>query len=1233
MPLVSVIIPCFNQGVFLDETVDSVLQQTFQDFEIIIVNDGSTDQFTAQLLRHYNRPKTTIITTDNQGLAAARNNGIDASNGKYILPLDADDRIGPGYLEEGVDYLESHPDVGIVYCRAELFGAAEGEWVLPEYSLKEMLHDNIIFCTAIFRRCDWRLTGGYDETFIHGWEDYDFWLSLVERGRKVYKLPSVHFYYRVSNNSMVRTCSRNNKLDTFVKLYHKHNKLFDTHIDCWLDTLIDTREKYHEAKLLLDSSGIAEEKFIRKVGPGLCRLEYEVNCDMPQTGNWQFTPADEPVILQILSIALHTSEGQTPVLWQSNADVVKGDSYYFSTEKPSITLTPLPGKYGDRVVASVVICVKYLSFGQQCLPHLSTLIRTEDKQQNKTKSPEDRSFLKEATSYSWSVVASLLVKRTLKTLKSYLLHREYRIIKSSGLFDARYYVLQNPDIDPFATDLLAHFVDSGWREGRDPNPLFDVRWYGKTYPESLKSNPLVHYIDHGSAKGYRPTFLFSGAYYLVAYGNMIPPGKTSLYHYQTNWQQGVQPNPIFDTQYYLEQTPEIYTSGYDPLSYYLHAGQQGRRSIHPLFDADYYCEANPTVAKEWDFPVLHYLEFGAEEGCRPNRFFDPHYYRQQYMQGKGSLLDGFLHYISNAHHRKNRPNALFDPSYYKASYLQPYGKEDRHPLVEYQHSGVIKGYYPCPEVAALQHKPVISIVLPTYNTEPWQLRRCIHSLLFQSYPHWELCIVDDGSTESSVCQTLQLLTGNDPRVKVVMSQKNVGIAMASSMAAESATGEYIAFLDHDDELADDALYEVAKAINEQQADIYYSDEDLINLESRYLDTFYKPAFNNELLLGHNYITHFLVIRRELFEQCGGFRKGYDGAQDFDLTLRLVERSQNIFHITKILYHWRVHETSTSINHQEKSYANEAGRKAIADALQRRGIPGVAETTDIKFFYRPKRKLLRLPRVTLIVNNLLSRQSPGSYNYLSLPENVQIEMIVSDSVDAQYFATDKISVQHIQKKYGESEVGWKNRTVEKASNDIICFVEGLNRLFDDHWLESLLEYAQCKDVGFVGGLLKSATHDDSHHGSVPRLDNPSPFYYGSFVRDVSIHHNGIHCPQNLIATHEGLSLIQRKVFIDAGGYKSSYKNVLFAHLDLCFQLYHEGKTHYYTPYCNVEREETPLTDVAILLSGQKDKKNFQKQWQTFLLEGDPFYNRNILSEHGINLSSFLEWYAGADSLKK
>jgi glycosyltransferase involved in cell wall biosynthesis len=204
-PLVSVIIPCFNHGQYLHEAIGSVKASTLKDFEVIIVDDGSTDQTTLAVYDTAVIEGCTLIRKVNEGLAAARNTGIAASKGKYILPLDADDRISTTYLEEASAVLAQRPEVKIVYCKAEYFDGRAGEWHLPDFDLQTMLTQNLIFCTAMYRRSDFDNTIGYNPNMVYGFEDWDFWISMLENGGEVFRLPKVHFFYRVKAGSMVRS--------------------------------------------------------------------------------------------------------------------------------------------------------------------------------------------------------------------------------------------------------------------------------------------------------------------------------------------------------------------------------------------------------------------------------------------------------------------------------------------------------------------------------------------------------------------------------------------------------------------------------------------------------------------------------------------------------------------------------------------------------------------------------------------------------------------------------------------------------------------------------------------------------------------------------------------------------------------------------------------------------------------------------------------------------------------
>ncbi len=225
-PTISIVTPCYNDGEYLGEAIESVLGQTYQNFEIIIVDDGSTNERTHRDLNKLDHPKIRVIRTAHQGLANARNCAIEASRGKYILPVDADDKIGETYLEKAVAILEANENIGIVYSKAEFFGEASGEWELPPYRFPNILLGNVIFCSAFYRKGDWATVKGYNSNMVYGWEDYDFWLSLIELGREVVRIPETLFFYRKRSNSMIRAMGRDQLLYSYAQLLKNHSQLY-----------------------------------------------------------------------------------------------------------------------------------------------------------------------------------------------------------------------------------------------------------------------------------------------------------------------------------------------------------------------------------------------------------------------------------------------------------------------------------------------------------------------------------------------------------------------------------------------------------------------------------------------------------------------------------------------------------------------------------------------------------------------------------------------------------------------------------------------------------------------------------------------------------------------------------------------------------------------------------------------------------------------------------------------
>jgi glycosyltransferase involved in cell wall biosynthesis len=225
---VSVIVPSYNYGNYIAECLDSVSAQTFRDWECIVIDNGSTDH-TAEVVKAYAEKDSRIRYhyTEQSGVSLARNKAVELSKGKYILPLDADDKIAPTYLEKAVAILEKEPGIKLVYCDAELFGAFSGKWVLPEYSLRDMLIENSIFCSAFYRKADFDTAGGYDENMKEGFEDWDFWIRMLKGGEPVYKIPEALFYYRMRLNSRNGVLTPGKQLSLRRKIFENHRSLYE----------------------------------------------------------------------------------------------------------------------------------------------------------------------------------------------------------------------------------------------------------------------------------------------------------------------------------------------------------------------------------------------------------------------------------------------------------------------------------------------------------------------------------------------------------------------------------------------------------------------------------------------------------------------------------------------------------------------------------------------------------------------------------------------------------------------------------------------------------------------------------------------------------------------------------------------------------------------------------------------------------------------------------------------
>lgn len=370
MPKVSVVIPCYNQGKYLDEAVGSILAQSYDDYEIIVVDDGSTEQATQDLLRGYERPKTRVFRIKNQGVSAARNFGIEQAHGACVLCLDADDMIGPTYFEQAVPVLDAQPRVGIVYCEARYFGAFEGRVPLPPFETVEMLSHNIIFNAAMFRKEDWTACGGYNMNMVYGWEDWDLWLSILEFGRTVHRIPEILFFYRIKESDVTSRNRLNEEQRFFMRLHAIFN-----HRQLYRNT-VELRMGFKFAQLYYDTgSGIHEGQVVTRVVLG---DELQLVFPLPTSQrikSFRFDPLTDLVVVRINGIQVVDGEGGAHgvAVRGSNALFVDNDVYSFDSGDSWMewSMEEFPQSFCE-----VRVSLEYVAMGSDAAPLLLAASRS-----------------------------------------------------------------------------------------------------------------------------------------------------------------------------------------------------------------------------------------------------------------------------------------------------------------------------------------------------------------------------------------------------------------------------------------------------------------------------------------------------------------------------------------------------------------------------------------------------------------------------------------------------------------------------------------------------------------------------------------------------------------------------------------------------------------------------------------------------------------------------------------
>lgn len=536
------------------------------------------------------------------------------------------------------------------------------------------------------------------------------------------------------------------------------------------------------------------------------------------------------------------------------------------------------------------------------------------------------------------------------------------------------------------------------------------------------------------------------------------------------------------------------------------------------------------------------------------------------------------------------------------------------------------------QCASFEYRPKISIITPVLNTREEWLRSSIESVLHQIYDNWELCIADDGSDQPHIKETLNFYQQKDARIKVKYLNENQGVSGASNEALAMASGEFIGFLDHDDQLLSNALYEVVLMLNRNaSADFIYSDEILISERGKPVFAYFRPDFSLDYMLSHCYIVHFVVIRASILKKIGGFRAEFTVSQDYDLFLRVLSQTRNVLHIPKILYRWRQYESSTG--HLLKERVMESSRRALQDFADREGIKGVVWGTKNFNFFRLKRDILDRPKISIIIPtkdriDLLKRciesiQNRSSYdNYeIIIVDNMSQEEETAAYLDGLGKSYENCRIIKFNEKFNYSELN--NYAAEFARGEHLLFLNNDIEVLNSDWLEAMLEQSQRDEIGCVGAKLLYPDRKIQHVGVVVGWGGRAEHIY-KWLHSNDIGYMGHFVSiRNYSAVTAACMMLRKSIFNEVGGFDERFE-IGFGDVDLCLRVRELGYENLFTPYAELLHYESATRGRSFSFDPHpNDTKRFIERWQEYIKGGDPYYNPNLPLD-SYDILPFVSW---------
>ena len=525
-----------------------------------------------------------------------------------------------------------------------------------------------------------------------------------------------------------------------------------------------------------------------------------------------------------------------------------------------------------------------------------------------------------------------------------------------------------------------------------------------------------------------------------------------------------------------------------------------------------------------------------------------------------------------------------------------------------------------------RYRPFFSIITPVYKTSPELIKAAIESVRNQSYENWELCLVDGGSDSPTLKNILTDYANQDARIKVKFLKANLGIVGNSNEAIKMATGEFLALLDHDDELTPNALYENALLLNHYpNADFIYSDEDKLDENNSRCMPFFKPDWSPDLFKSIMYTCHLGVYRASLVSDVGNFHEGFDGSQDHDLVLRIIEKTDRIYHIPKILYHWRMTPGSTALDTEAKSYTEAARIKALQRHCERRGLKATVQPGLFSGAVRLKYTIDDNPLISIIIptrdNGKILCQCIDSILKLSNYQKYEILIVDNNSVKADtlsYLASlskhENISIIRYAGEFNFSAIN--NFAVTKAKGEILLFLNDDTQVISPEWLEAMLEHIGRPEVGAVGARLLYPNNTVQHSGVILGMGGVAGHAHVNLPRDHAGYFGRAKLIQNFSAVTGACMMTKASVFRLLKGFNEKDLAVAFNDIDYCLRLREKGFLIVYTPYAELYHHESLSrgSDVALdkIERFKREIKYMETHWRN-VIKADPYYNINLSLE--------------------